>query len=635
MKSLTIQEILQYDSQPRTDEPDSFYTCQETQIPLKAKKQPSSIHSQTIKPIYQLIDRAEQLPSALAPFQSAKIIGIDCETTGLDPYRHRIRLVQLAIAHHPVLIIDLAAIEPKSLAPLREFLASNCLKVGHNLKFDWQFLAQASLTPNPPFFDTYLAYRVLTAGLKKNCSLEGISNKLLGISLDKTQQNSNFSGSLTSAQLQYAATDAAIVLPLYQVLKRQLEKATLTKTAQNEFNCLSAVAQMELNGIYLDLEKWQQMSDRAQSQLRHLEQQIARQLKPLQSLQPKQISLLPDFSDTINLRSPRQVKLALNELGIPVSSTNSLTLIPLAQDYPILGSLLEYRSLAARISTFAERLPAHIHPLTGRIHGSWFQMGAKSGRFSCRHPNLTNIPRDAQTRQCFTAQPGHVLIKADYSQIELRLIAKVSNDSRMSHAYQNGEDLHRLTAALIFDKPLYKVTDEERHLGKIINFGLIYGMGVNKFRLTTAKNHNILLSVREASLFRQKFFEAYPGLKAYQIQIRRQWQQGIRVSRTIDGRRRLWSKQRKPILNELLNHPIQGANATILKRAIALLGRYLTRTKAKLIAVVHDEILLECPTQEAKRVAALLKQCMVLAAKELLNPIPVEVDVKILPSWGG
>jgi DNA polymerase-1 len=205
----------------------------------------------------------------------------------------------------------------------------------------------------------------------------------------------------------------------------------------------------------------------------------------------------------------------------------------------------------------------------------------------------------------------------------------------MSHAYQNGEDLHRLTAALIFDKSLCEVTDEERRLGKIINFGLIYGMGVHKFRMTTAKNHNILLSVREASGFRKKFFEAYTGLKAYQTQIRRQWQQGIRVSRTIDGRRRLWSKQRKPILNELLNHPIQGANATILKRAIALLGRYLIRTRAKLIAVVHDEILLECPTQEAKRVAALLKHCMVLAAKALLNPIPVEVDVKILPSWGG
>jgi DNA polymerase-1 len=211
----------------------------------------------------------------------------------------------------------------------------------------------------------------------------------------------------------------------------------------------------------------------------------------------------------------------------------------------------------------------------------------------------------------------------------------ISGEERMSHAYQNGKDLHRLTAALIFDKSLCEVTDEERHLGKIINFGLIYGMGVQKFRMTTAKNHNILLSVREASGFRKKFFEAYAGLKAYQTQIRRQWQQGIRVSRTIDGRRRLWSKQRKPILNELLNHPIQGANATILKRAIALLGRYLTRTKAKLIAVVHDEILLECPTREAKRVAALLKQCMVLAAKELLNPIPVEVDVKILPSWGG
>ena len=176
----------------------------------------------TFNPPYQLISNKEQLKPALTPFQSAPLIGLDCETTGLDPYTNKIRLIQLAIPNHPVIMIDLAAIDAEHQGTLRSLLASNCLKVGHNLKFDWQFLNQAGLTPNPPFFDTYLAYRVLTAGLKKKLSLKAIAAKLLNLKLDKSEQTSNFSGSLRIAQLQYAAADAAIVLPLHQTLKHRL-----------------------------------------------------------------------------------------------------------------------------------------------------------------------------------------------------------------------------------------------------------------------------------------------------------------------------------------------------------------------------------------------------------------------------
>lgn len=634
MNSLTPKSILNQDCQLFIDDLSDFlFPESEFQTWQQAKqKQLDSIKLKSLNITYQVIRNAAQLEVALEPFQSASVIGLDCETTGLDPLRDTIRLLQLAIPKHPTLIVDLKEIDSNALAPLRSILTSNALKVGHNCKFDWQFLSLAKLTPSPPFFDTYLAYRVLTAGLKKNCSLEALTAKFLGIKLDKSLQQSDFRFNLSPSQLQYAAADAAVLLPLYRILKNKLEKANLTRTARDEFNCLPAVAQMELNGIYLDLEKWQQLGNRLKAQQRQLAREIDSQLN---LPQPRQLSLLPEFAETINLRSPRQVAAALHSLGIAVKSTKAEDLIPLAQDYPIIQSLLAYRSLSARISTFTEGFPAHIHPVTGRIHGSWFQIGAKSGRFSCREPNLTNIPRDAATRQCFRAAEGNVLIKADYSQIELRLMAKVSGDRRMVRSYRQGEDLHRLTAALIFNKPLAQVTDEERRLGKIVNFGLIYGMGVRRFQVTTAKKHGIFLSQQEASQFRRRFFEAYRGLKAYHGEIRREWQKGVRESRTIDGRRRLWSQQRPPTLNELFNHPIQGANATILKRAIALLGRFLERTNARLIAVIHDEILLECPVGEGERVALLLRRCMVKAAEGLLEPIPVEVDVKVLASWGG
>jgi DNA polymerase-1 len=326
---------------------------------------------------------------------------------------------------------------------------------------------------------------------------------------------------------------------------------------------------------------------------------------------------------------------AFNRLGIGVKSTNVRELIPLAQDYPVIRWLLEYRSLTTRINTFSVGLPQFIHPVTNRIQGHWWQMGARSGRFSCREPNLTNIPHDPQTRQCFTAAPGNVIIKADYSQIELRLMAKASGDRRMIEAYRQGEDLHKLTASFLFDRAIEDIEDDERKLGKIVNFGLIYGMGVAKFCLTTAKKHNIYLSKSQANQFRQKFFLLYKGVAAYHQRIRQEWQADSRVSYSLDGRRRIWSKRTKPTLNELLNYPIQGTNATIVKRAIALLDSSLLSqfSQVKLILVIHDEIVLEVPHELADKAARCLSDCAVKAAKPILAPIPVEVETEILNSW--
>jgi DNA polymerase-1 len=247
-----------------------------------------------------------------------------------------------------------------------------------------------------------------------------------------------------------------------------------------------------------------------------------------------------------------------------------------------------------------------------------------------------NIPRDKETRQCFKAAPGYALLKADYSQIELRIMAKVSGDRTMVKAYSQGEDLHSLTASLVLAKPLSEITLEDRQLGKIINFGLIYGMGVRKFKNMAQAEHGVILTLQQASHFRKKFFESYTGIKQFHALVRSAWSRGMRESRTVLGRRRLWSKDTKPLLNEMLNNPLQGMSADITKLALALLFLPLiSHMGAKLICVVHDEILIECPLEEVRLVKALLKKCMVRAGNKFLSPIPCEVEIKVMESWGG
>ncbi|MGV0029093.1 DNA polymerase [Phormidesmis priestleyi] len=284
-------------------------------------------------------------------------------------------------------------------------------------------------------------------------------------------------------------------------------------------------------------------------------------------------------------------------------------------------------------ATFADSLPKHIHPVTGRIHPTYYQLGARSGRFSCRNPPLQTIPRDAAARTCFVAAPGCQIVQADYSQIELRIVARLSGDAQMQRAYRRSEDLHRLTAALVTGKAIDAVSEEDRRLAKAINFGLIYGMGAAKLQSYAETKYGVTLSLEEAKAFRKRFFEAYVGVAEWHETIKRSYIRGIKESRTLAGRRRRWTD--KPRLAELLNHPVQGLNADITKLALVKLVNPLVDTGAKLICTVHDEILLECPDAEVRRVRTLLHQCMIAAARKFLHPIPVVVNVKVSASWSG
>jgi DNA polymerase-1 len=576
---------------------------------------------------YKLVSDALNLHTALSPLYTAKVYGLDCETTGLDPRQHRLRLVQIATDDQPVVIVDLAAIPRSGLKPLRKLLCGGATKILQNGKFDWQFLTMANLRVRGPYFDTNLASRVLSAGLKKSHDLATLADKYLKIKLDKQAQHSDFSENLSQAQLEYAARDAAILLPLRLSLLGHLKRAGLLPTAKLEFMAMPAVAQMELNGMQLDEDRLAAITLDLEAQ----KQAALNQLKTLKLRRP-QLSLLPEITDCVNPESPQQVLQALQALGIPLDSTSKKSLIPLADQYPIIRNLLDYRKLSKVTSTFASSLPKHVHPVTGRIHPNYRQCGARSGRFSCHHPNLQNLPRDKAIRSCIVAAPGYKIVRADYSQIELRIVAYLSGDRRMKRAYQQGLDLHTLTASLITGMKPEEITPLLRQLAKAINFGLIYGMGAAKLKAYAETDYGVLMTLKEATTFRKRFFQAYSGVALWQSNIRASvYGSEIKQIRTLGGRRRRWAN--KPRLTELLNHPVQGSSADITKLAISRLGKALKGTGAMLIGTVHDEILLECPQQTAQQASRILEDVMVKAGEVYLKRVPVVVEVKVASSW--
>lgn len=577
-------------------------------------------------PEYTIVSNVSTLNYALQPLFQAEVLAIDCETTGLDPLTDSIRLIQIAAPNHPVVLIDLPAIPKSDRSLLKQLLSNSALKIAHNAKFDWQFLTLAGLQPSGQFFDTQLAYKVLTAGLKTSSSLQNIVKKLLHLQLDKTQQISDWCKPLKSVQLHYAAVDAAILLDLYPILLKKLKQAKLLKIAQLEFQCMPVVAQMELNGMLFDLSRWQILGAKLEAE----KTDALSQLKQLR-IANSQMSLLPELTDAVNPNSPQQVLAALQAIGIKINSTNQSKLVSLAAQYPIIQALLDYRRLSKIIGTFTEKLPQHIHPKTGRIHPNYYQLGAKSGRFSCRKPPLQNIPRDQAARSCFIAAPGYKIIKADYSQIELRIMARLSGDTKMCQVYRQGADLHRLTASLVTGKHINEVTEEDRRLAKAINFGLIFGMGAAKLQIYAQVKYGVAMTLEQAKAFSQRFFEAYPGIARWHENIKRKYIQGIKESRTLANRRRRWVN--KPRLSELFNHPVQGLNADINKLAMVKLSTTLANFRTKLICVRHDEIVLECPETEVDQVSHILHNCMVAAAQKFLSPIPVVIDIKTSNSW--
>jgi len=304
----------------------------------------------------------------------------------------------------------------------------------------------------------------------------------------------------------------------------------------------------------------------------------------------------------------------------------------LAGDYPVVAKLLEYRAAAKAVSSFGENILEFVDRRTGRLHPDFRQIGAPSGRFSCSRPNVQQIPHETEYRRCFRAPDGRKLVIADYSQIELRILAEFSNDENFINAFESGADFHSMTAAQVFGVAMDAVTPEQRSFAKRLNFGVVYGIGAARFAMMTG------LSQTQAEDTLRRYFSTYRGLDAY-LRHAAQTAVATRVARTGSGRMyrfRFDENDRQSVAGAQRNgknFPIQGTSADILKRALCLLHQRLRGTSAMLVNIVHDEILIECGVAEAEGTARILESAMLDAGAEYLKRVPVKVDAHVSDEW--
>lgn len=575
---------------------------------------------------------AEQAHAALQAFHGQPLIGIDIETTDLDPLIGHIRLVQLAIPGRTV-VLDLHHVPAEVLQPL---LSSSSRFVGHNLKFELRHLAATNLPWPAHLSDTMHLAQILGASgdnrPKGYYSLEGVVDRELNLFMDKTLQLSDWSGELSHEQILYAARDAASELPLYHPLTTACTKAQLERIRALEEACLPALVWMEQAGVLVDEAAWQDRADRDVLEVGIVVADLCMLLHEATLAG----TVLPLTPEAVNWSSPKQVLAVLQALGAEdLTSTAELVLTQLAPDYPLAAKLLDHRHLSQRIKNGgAKWLRQYIHPITHRVHADYLQTGTRAGRMSCARPNMQQIPKSKDYRTSIIAGPGQVLLKADYSQIELRVAAAIAPEPVMLEALRAGEDLHRRTAAYVLGCDPTTVTDEQRNLAKALNFGLLYGMGVLRLQQQARKDYGVALTLDAATQHREAFFHLYPGLRSWHRATGTllDFERSIDI-RTLLGRRRTNVQK----YTEALNTPVQGAAADGFKLAVAQLYEHRHEAPdARLIMCVHDEIVVECPATQAEETSAWLHKHMQTAMEEAVQQkVPIEVEVKSGKDWVG
>src|SRR5436309_2442201 len=462
---------------------------------------------------YQLVTNGEELRRAVDDLSTKHAIGLDTETTDLDPYTARLRLIQLA-SPEGVRIVDLHRFNEdvkrsEALASLRRLIGSaRPIKIAHNSKFDAKFIKHNLGVDIVGLFDTLLASQLVSAGdIEERHGLEAIAGRYLNEAVDKSERLSNWEFELSESQLQYAARDAAVLLPLREKLIEKIKSNDLIECAKLEFDCVMPVVDLELTGFYMDKARW--LEQLAVVEERRAE--LANELQEMLGEGVAQASLFGPPRANINLDSQQQVTEALTRLGIPLpDSTRNRKLQPLAAQYPVVAKLLEYRTMQKALTSYGQNMIEFINPKTGRLHADFRQIGAPTGRFACTNPNIQQVPHAPEYRRCFLGHPeGRRLVIADYSQIELRILAEFSGDQGFIDAFNSGADLHRVTAAQVFNVAQDQVTKEQRDFAKRLNFGVVYGIGAQRFSIMTG------LSVSEAENVLRKYFSTYRGLDNY------------------------------------------------------------------------------------------------------------------------
>ncbi|MFG0873728.1 DNA polymerase I [Aeromonas media] len=589
---------------------------------------------------YSCILEEAEFDGWLAQLQAAPLFAFDTETTSLDYMEARVVGVSFAIEPgkaayvpfgHDYLGAPTQLTEQQVLGKLKPLLEDPArLKVGQNLKYDRNVLQNHGIDLQGIAFDTMLESYVLNSTASRH-DMDSLASKYLGV---ETISFEDIAGKgakqLTFNQIEleqaapYAAEDADITLRLHQTLWGELSKQPeLAKVfTEIELPLLPVLARMELLGTTIDPKLLHQQSQEIEVRLAELERQ-AHELA----------------GQEFNLSSPKQLgEILFVKLGLPIlkktpkgaPSTAEEVLAELAETYDLPRLLMEHRGLAKLKSTYTDKLPLMIKPQTGRVHTSYHQAVAATGRLSSTDPNLQNIPvrneQGRRIRQAFIPSAGYKLVAADYSQIELRIMAHLSGDQGLLTAFAEGKDIHKATAAEVFGVALEAVTTDMRRSAKAINFGLIYGMSA--FGL--AKQLGI--GRAEAQKYMDLYFERYPGVLEYMERTRQQAEAQGYVE-TLFGRRLylpdIKSRNaglRKAAERAAINAPMQGTAADIIKRAmIAVDGwiRGITDGSIHMLMQVHDELVFEIREEKLEEYIALIKEKM-SAAAELHVPLVVE-----------
>ena len=594
---------------------------------------------------YQAILDEATFARWLAKIEAAPLTSLDTETTALDPMQAQLVGISFATQAGEAAYLPLAhryaGVPPQltfdeTLARLKPWLESpRHRKVGQHLKYDRHILRNHGIELRGVQDDTLLESYVLESDRPHD--LGNLAERHLGlksISYDditgKGAKRISFAEVPIEMAAEYSAEDADLTLRVHETLAARLaaEPKLAELYRELELPVAEVLYRMERNGVLIDVFSLAQQSEELGRKMLVLEQE-AHGLA----------------GQPFNLASPKQLgEILFGQIGLPVvkktpggaPSTDEEVLEKLAEDYPLPRKILDYRSVAKLKNTYTDKLPLMVNPRTGRVHTSFGQAVAVTGRLSSNDPNLQNIPvRTAdgrRIRSAFIAPPGHAIVSADYSQIELRIMAHLSNDARLLEAFARGEDIHRATAAEVFGITPLEVGPDQRRAAKAINFGLIYGMSA--FGL--AKQINVERSAAQA--YMDRYFARYPGVARYMEETRALARDKGYVE-TVFGRR-LWLPEiksgvvtrRQAAERAAINAPMQGTAADLIKRAMLAVQGWLDREcpAAKLVLQVHDELVLEVPDGEIAAVRAQLPKLMGGVAK---LAVPLIVEVGIGPNW--
>ena len=594
---------------------------------------------------YDTITTWAQFDEWAQRLRAAHLVGFDTETDSLDPMAARLVGLSFSVTpgqgayiplHHdyPGVApqLDAAAV----LDRLRPWLEDPAAaKLGQNIKYDLHVMANAGITVRGYVQDTMLQSYVLEA--HRPHSLESLADRHLGrrgLSYEdvcgKGAHQIPFSQVDLDKATRYSGEDSDMTLHVHQVLWPRLERSTgLLRVYQEiELPCAVILQRMERHGVLVDVAVLQQQSRELGERIMALEQQAY------------EIAGQP-----FNLGSPKQIgEILFNRLGLPIKkktatgapSTDEEVLQELASDYPLPAKLLEHRSLSKLKSTYTDKLPQMVNARTGRVHTSYQQAVAVTGRLSSNEPNLQNIPirttEGRRIREAFIAPPGHVLMSADYSQIELRIMAHISEDPGLLRAFAEGQDVHKATASEVFGVPVSEVSSEQRRYAKVINFGLIYGMGA--FGLAS----NLGIEQKAARDYIDRYFARFAGVKRYMDETKAQAAERGYVE-TVFGRRLYLPEirggngpRRAAAERQAINAPMQGTAADLIKLAMMAVQKALgdEQRATRMVMQVHDELVLEVPDSEVSWAREALPRLMAGVA-ELKVPLLAEVGVG--PNW--